>query len=94
MSIDYGSIGSGFTGNGSMESTSSVTPLVSINAVAFDTETTGLDTSRARVIQLGAVKIIMGRIDESQTFDQLINPGVPIPVASTEIHGIDDETVA
>ena len=71
----------------STETTSSATPLVSLDAVAFDTETTGLDTSRARVIQLGAVKIIMGRIDEKQTFDQMVNPAEPIPEASTVIHG-------
>jgi DNA polymerase-3 subunit epsilon/CBS domain-containing protein len=77
----------------SLETASSVTPLVSLNAVAFDTETTGLDTSRARIIQLGAVKITRGRVDESQTFDQLVNPGEPIPAASTAIHGILDEDV-
>ena len=32
-------------------------PLLSLNAVAFDSETTGLDTSRARMIQLGAVRM-------------------------------------
>ena len=78
----------------SVETTSSVTPLVSLDAVAFDTETTGLDTTKARVIQLGAVKIRRGRIDESQTFEQLVNPGEPIPPATTAIHGIHDEDVA
>jgi DNA polymerase III alpha subunit (gram-positive type) len=29
-------------------------PLLSLDAVAFDSETTGLDTSQARMIQLGA----------------------------------------
>jgi CBS domain-containing protein len=77
----------------SIDVTRSMTPLVSLNAVAFDTETTGLDTTRARVIQLGAVKIKRGSIDESQTFQQLINPDEPIPAASTEIHGIRDEDV-
>jgi len=31
---------------------SSATPLASLNAIAFDTETTGLDTTRARIIQV------------------------------------------
>jgi DNA polymerase III alpha subunit (gram-positive type) len=31
-------------------------PLLSLDAVAFDSETTGLDTSQARMIQLGAPK--------------------------------------
>jgi CBS domain-containing protein len=71
-----------------------VTQLVSLNAVAFDTETTGLDTARARILQVGAVKISSGRIDETQTFQQYVNPGEPIPAANTAIHGIRDEDVA
>jgi len=71
-----------------------VTPLVSLNAVSFDTETTGLDTAKARILQVGAVKISNGRIDETQTFQQYVNPGVPIPAANTAIHGIRDEDVA
>lgn len=77
----------------SVKAASSVTPLVSLSAVAFDTETTGLDTSKARVIQLGAVKISRGRIDDSETFDRLIDPGEPIPATSTAIHGIHDKDV-
>ena len=34
------------------------TPLMSIDAVALDTETTGLDPKESRVIQLGAVRLI------------------------------------
>ena len=69
-------------------------PLVSLNAIAFDTETTGLDTTRARIIQLGAVKIVAGCLDDSQNFQELVNPGMPIPSASIKIHGIHDEDVA
>ncbi len=69
-------------------------PLVSLNVIAFDTETTGLDTSRARIIQLGAVKIDRGLVDPAQSFQQLINPGEPIPAKSTAIHGLRDEDVA
>jgi CBS domain-containing protein len=71
----------------------SVTPLASLNAIAFDTETTGLDTTRARIIQVGAVKISKGRIDQEQNFQRLVNPGEQIPPASTAIHGIYDEDV-
>ena len=69
-------------------------PLVSLDAVAFDTETTGLDTKRARVIQLGAVKLVHGQIDPDNQFQQLVNPGVPIPEQSSKIHGIYDADVA
>ena len=69
-------------------------PLLSLNAIAFDSETTGLDTSIARMIQLGAVRIVHGRVDEAQNFQQLINPGIPIPPQSQAIHGISDADVA
>ncbi|MDH3386689.1 MAG: DUF294 nucleotidyltransferase-like domain-containing protein [Gammaproteobacteria bacterium] len=69
-------------------------PLLSLDAVAFDSETTGLDTRRARMIQLGAVRIVHGEVDESRSFQQLINPGVPIPAESQAIHGISDADVA
>jgi DNA polymerase-3 subunit epsilon/CBS domain-containing protein len=69
-------------------------PLLSLNAIAFDSETTGLDTTQARMIQLGAVRILHGEVDESQSFQSLINPGLPIPPASQAIHGISDTDVA
>jgi DNA polymerase-3 subunit epsilon/CBS domain-containing protein len=71
-----------------------VTPMASLNAVVFDTETTGLDTTKARIIQIGAIKISSGRLEESQTFDRYVNPGEPIPAANTAIHGIRDEDVS
>jgi CBS domain-containing protein len=69
-------------------------PLLSLDAIAFDSETTGLDTSKARMIQLGAVRIVHGEVDETQIFQQMINPGVPIPPASQAIHRISDADVA
>ena len=41
------------------------TPLISLNAIAFDSETTGLDTHQARMIELGAVRITQGEVDPS-----------------------------
>ena len=72
---------------------SSATPLVSLSAVVLDTETTGLDTKRARIIQIGAVRIVNGRVHDSEPFDRLIDPGEPISSASTKIHRITDEHV-
>jgi DNA polymerase-3 subunit epsilon/CBS domain-containing protein len=69
-------------------------PLLSLTAVAFDSETTGLDTTRARMIQLGAVRIVHGEVDPAQSFQQLVKPGIPIPAESRAIHGISDEDVA
>ena len=69
-------------------------PLLSLDAIAFDSETTGLDTSKARMIELGAVRIVHGEVDEGKSFRERINPGVPIPPESQAIHGISDADVA
>ena len=70
------------------------TPLLSLDAAVLDTETTSLDTRRARIVQLGAVLIQKGKLDGGGGFQSLVNPGESIPPASTAIHGIADDTVS
>lgn len=70
------------------------TPLVALSAVVLDLETTGLDARSARAVQIGAVRIEEGRIVEDAKLDRLVNPGIPIPAATTAIHGISDVAVA
>ncbi|MBN2427140.1 MAG: 3'-5' exonuclease [Deltaproteobacteria bacterium] len=56
----------------------------------FDFETTGLSPARGgRVIEIGAVRIVNGAIDDE--FHSLINPGVPVPWAAQRIHGISTQ---
>lgn len=69
------------------------TPLSQLDFTVFDTETTGLDNTRHHLLQIGAVRVLRGRIVEGEEFDRLINPGVPIPASSTKIHHIDDAAV-
>ena len=60
--------------------------------VAFDLETTGLQPIMHRAIELSAVKFTpSGKI--LGEFDELINPGIPIPEASSKVHGILEEDV-
>lgn len=62
-----------------------------LDFVAFDVETTGLDASRERVVELSAVRF---RLEAEQaTFDELIDPGRPIPPAAARVNGITDELV-
>ena len=68
-------------------------PLVSLQAVAFDSETTGLDVTKERMIQLGGVRINHAVVDAREGFSQLLNPGITIPPKSQAIHGISDEDV-
>lgn len=59
--------------------------------VVIDLETTGLDEYRDDIIEVGAVRIENGRITEQ--FEQLVNPGRPIPLPITKLTGIRDEDV-
>lgn len=77
-----------------MKPATGATLLISLDAVAIDTETTGLDTGRDRVIQFGAVSIGRGVVNRSQGFSTFVDPRTQIPAASTAIHGITNERVS
>ncbi len=62
--------------------------------VVFDSETTGLNPAKDEVVQLGAVRIVNGKIIHSEIFNALVNPGMPIPPGSTKVHRITDKMVA
>jgi len=61
--------------------------------VAFDTETTGLSPADDRIVEIAAIAFGPDGT-ETGTFEQLVDPGIPIPPALTAIHGIDDAMVA
>lgn len=69
-------------------------PLSSIPAVVIDTETTGLDVGRDRVVEIGAVRLETCAPGPQPVYSETIDPGVPIPEASIRIHGIADADVA
>lgn len=78
-----------------MDRTLGGAPLLGLDAVVIDTETTGLDPRKARVIELAAVRLAAGKLVDDGSFRQLIRPGdEKIPAATIEIHGIDDAAVA
>lgn len=69
-----------------------------LRAVILDTETTGTDHLKDKIIELGMVSFDYcphsGDIgDVHQTFNQLESPGFPIPAESTKIHHITDGMV-
>jgi DNA polymerase III subunit epsilon len=67
-------------------------PLHKQTFVVFDTETTGLNPSDGdEIIQLGAIRIVNGRILYNETIDQLVDPCRHVPAASVSIHGINPE---
>ncbi|PSL21721.1 3'-5' exonuclease [Shimia abyssi] len=70
------------------------TPLMDMTFVVFDSETTGLLPHKDEIVQLGAVRVLNGRIVAGEQIDQLVNPGMTIPAASTKVHHITNEMVA
>jgi DNA polymerase III subunit epsilon len=59
--------------------------------VFIDLETTGINLATDRIVEIALVKISPD--GTRQVKRKLINPGIPIPPPSTEIHGITDEMV-
>ena len=57
----------------------------------FDLETTGINTAKDRVIEICIMKALPGGEVVSKT--QRINPGMPIPLESSMIHGIYDDDI-
>jgi len=66
--------------------------LIGQTYVVFDIETTGLDANNDKITEIGAVKIIDGKIVDG--FSTLINPQRPIPKEIVVLTGISDDMVA
>ncbi len=57
----------------------------------FDLETTGINISKDRVVEISILKISPNGNEE--IFTEKINPGIPIPIETSLIHGIYDADV-
>ena len=58
--------------------------------VVFDLETTGLSPRGSRIVEIGAQRV--EALECRDTFETLVNPGVPVPAAITALTGIGQET--
>ncbi|WP_374476444.1 exonuclease domain-containing protein [Zoogloea sp.] len=66
--------------------------LSELTFTVFDTETTGLNPSEGdEIIQIGATRIVNGKLLKAESFDQLVDPLRELSEASTKIHGITPE---
>jgi DNA polymerase-3 subunit epsilon len=60
--------------------------------VFFDLETTGVQVAKDRIVEISIFKVYPNGNKEIKTW--LVNPTIPIPKETSEIHGISDEKVA
>lgn len=60
--------------------------------IFFDLETTGVDVSKDRIVEIACVKILPD-VEEAQTYTQLINPEIKIPEEAIAVHGITNQMV-
>ncbi|MDB9720745.1 3'-5' exonuclease [Winogradskyella sp.] len=58
----------------------------------FDLETTGINISKDRIVEISVLKVYPNGNEESKTW--VVNPEMPIPPKVTAIHGISDADVA
>ncbi|MHB1373294.1 MAG: 3'-5' exonuclease [Thauera sp.] len=66
--------------------------LSELTYTVFDTETTGLNPSQGdEIIQIGATRILNGKLLRSESFEQLVDPQRPLAAESAKIHGITSE---
>ncbi|MBK9084398.1 MAG: DNA polymerase III subunit epsilon [Sterolibacteriaceae bacterium] len=66
--------------------------LTELTFTVFDTETTGLNPSDGdEIIQIGATRIVNGKLLNSEGFEQLIDPQRELSRESAKIHGITPE---
>lgn len=59
--------------------------------VFFDLETTGTSVTQDRIVEISYIKVFPDGREEEDTIR--INPGMPIPPASTAVHHITDDDV-
>jgi len=58
----------------------------------FDLETTGIDITKDRIVEISILKVYPNGNKESKTWK--VNPTIPIPPTASAVHKITDEMVA
>lgn len=70
-----------------------------MNVVVFDLETTGLSPERDGIVEIGAVRVVNGKIEETLKYETLVKPTnhsgevMLIPWQAQRVHGISNEMV-
>ncbi len=62
--------------------------------VFFDLETTGINITKDRIVEISIIKVSPGQEDSPVVKTRRINPEMHIPEEATAVHHITDEDVA
>ncbi|THF65542.1 DNA polymerase III subunit epsilon [Pseudothauera nasutitermitis] len=66
--------------------------LTELAYTVFDTETTGLNPSEGdEIVQIGATRVLNGKLLRQESFEQLVDPRRPMPRQAVDITGITPE---
>ena len=57
----------------------------------FDLETTGINVGKDKIVEICILKVQKDGSEECKTWR--VNPGIPIPKESSDVHGITDDMV-
>jgi DNA polymerase-3 subunit epsilon len=57
----------------------------------FDLETTGIRAATDRIVEICVIRVETDNSSQVKTYR--VNPGIPIPLDVTLIHGISDEDI-
>jgi DNA polymerase-3 subunit epsilon len=57
--------------------------------IVIDTETTGFDFQRDKIVEVGCVEL-RDLLPTGRTYHAYCNPGIPVPLAAQEVHGLTD----
>lgn len=60
--------------------------------IFFDLETTGVDVTHDRIVEISMIKVLPSGEEIEKT--RRVNPGIPIPAEATAVHHITDADVA
>lgn len=64
-----------------------------MNIFLFDLETTGVDTTKDRIVQIAWMVLDHDLKQMGEPTSMLVNPEMKIPAGATEVHGITDDMV-
>jgi DNA polymerase-3 subunit epsilon len=68
-------------------------PAQLVRHIVLDTETTGIDPTIDKIVEVGAVELV-NYAPTGKTYHVYCNPGIPMPAEATAVHGLTDAFLA